>query len=487
MADIAVKPSPEPSVKDGFYGWVVVLACFTIRIFIYGMTTTSGILYVVFLDEFNDSKAATAIIGSLISASGFFIGTASGILVNRFGCRSVVIASGILASSGLILSSFARSITHLIISYGVVAGCGFGACYVPCSVLVSQYFNKHRNMALGIAASGGGLGSFLFPIVLRWLISLFGWRGTLLISGGVTLNMCVCGALMRPFIEDPNNNASLTKSQMEISRSLFHWDVFKNKSYIIFMVQHLLFSFGISIVYVHLSAFGKTVGISEDDSAIVFSAMGVVVIASKILTGVVASHPKTDEHVIYILILLLGGAAVCALPAVQNLIWFGGMACTFAITFANLGGCLVPALCTRYCGVARLSTSYGVSLVVDGVGHFIGAPIAGLLYEATDVYANSFYLAGCVVAISGLLMIIPWRMFGPTRQLRLTSIDNGGRLQDVNAENGQEKEPLNDVTNDSQNAQKGQRLKHIPNPMLKKSHLSLYHDSALSLSQVSII
>ena len=58
------------SAKDGGWGWVVVGACFLIRVFLYGMTTTSGILYVVFLDEFNESKGATAIIGALITASG---------------------------------------------------------------------------------------------------------------------------------------------------------------------------------------------------------------------------------------------------------------------------------------------------------------------------------------------------------------------------------------------------------------------------------
>ena len=54
-------------------------------------------------------------------------------------------------------------------------------------------------MALGIATSGTGIGSFLLAPVYHWLILTYGWRGTLLIAGACQLNLCALALLMRPF------------------------------------------------------------------------------------------------------------------------------------------------------------------------------------------------------------------------------------------------------------------------------------------------
>jgi len=43
---------------------------------------------------------------------------------------------------------------------------GLGLCYVPAIIVISEYFKKKRPLAIGIASSGIGIGSFIFPLVL---------------------------------------------------------------------------------------------------------------------------------------------------------------------------------------------------------------------------------------------------------------------------------------------------------------------------------
>lgn len=43
-------------------------------------------------------------------------------LVNRFGCRPVMIIGGLFASVGMILASFATSIVHIYLGAGVITG-----------------------------------------------------------------------------------------------------------------------------------------------------------------------------------------------------------------------------------------------------------------------------------------------------------------------------------------------------------------------------
>ncbi|KAK8779477.1 hypothetical protein V5799_019180, partial [Amblyomma americanum] len=79
---------------------------------------------------------------------------------------------------------------------------GFGFIFLPAAVNISFYFEKKRAFATGIAVCGSGIGGFLLAPCCQLLVSEFGWRGSMLILAGMTLNCCVVGALFRP-IEEP--------------------------------------------------------------------------------------------------------------------------------------------------------------------------------------------------------------------------------------------------------------------------------------------
>lgn len=44
------------------------------------------------------------------------------VLVNRFGCRPVMMIGGLFASLGMIVASFATNIMHIYLSAGVITG-----------------------------------------------------------------------------------------------------------------------------------------------------------------------------------------------------------------------------------------------------------------------------------------------------------------------------------------------------------------------------
>ncbi|KFP94895.1 Monocarboxylate transporter 14, partial [Haliaeetus albicilla] len=77
-------------------------------------------------------------------------------------------------------------------------GIGSGMVYLPAVVMVGQYFQKRRALAQGLSTTGTGFGAFLMTALLKYLCIEFGWRNAMFIQGAISLNLCVCGALMRP-------------------------------------------------------------------------------------------------------------------------------------------------------------------------------------------------------------------------------------------------------------------------------------------------
>lgn len=78
------------------------------------------------------------------------------------------------------------------------AGFGSGMAYLPAVVMVGRYFQKRRALAQGLSTTGTGFGTFLMTLLLKYLCAEYGWRNAMFIQGAVSLNLCVCGALMRP-------------------------------------------------------------------------------------------------------------------------------------------------------------------------------------------------------------------------------------------------------------------------------------------------
>lgn len=185
------------TIPDGGWGWVVVLASFIISMIADGISFSFGLLYIEFLDEFQASKSTTAWIGSLFIAVPLLSGPVMSALVDRYGCRSMTVLGGIISTSGFVLASISTTLEMMMITFGVIAGLGLGLVYVTAVVSIAYWFEKKRNLAVGLGACGTGVGTFVYAPMTQYFIEEYGWRGTILLLSGTLLNLCVCGCVMR--------------------------------------------------------------------------------------------------------------------------------------------------------------------------------------------------------------------------------------------------------------------------------------------------
>ncbi|XP_054729548.1 uncharacterized protein LOC129238524 isoform X1 [Anastrepha obliqua] len=191
-----------PVPPDGGWGWMVVFGSFMIHLITDGMTYSFGLFYNEFLDYFNEGKGYTAWIVSIMVGVTYASGPISSSFVNRYGCRAVTIAGAIISAICIVSSIFAQNVLTLIFTIGIGTGFGLGLIYLPAIVSVTTWFEAKRSLATGIAVCGSGFGTFVFAPLTEHLIGSFGWRGAMLIIGGIVLNCIIFGALFRP-LEPP--------------------------------------------------------------------------------------------------------------------------------------------------------------------------------------------------------------------------------------------------------------------------------------------
>lgn len=106
-----------------------------------------------------------------------------GRIMEKLGPKKLSIIGGIIVSLGWILSSFASSISMLILTYGVIAGSGVGLVY-GCPIAVgARWFPDKKGLAVGLIVAGFGGSALITGKIADILIPSIGLFSTFLYFG----------------------------------------------------------------------------------------------------------------------------------------------------------------------------------------------------------------------------------------------------------------------------------------------------------------
>ncbi|GBM26107.1 Monocarboxylate transporter 5 [Araneus ventricosus] len=138
-----------------------------------------------------------------------------GAIGQRYGPRDVTIAGGVFASLGIILCTFAPNVIWITILWGGMHGIGVALGNTLFQVIVTQYFEKYRATASGLALSGACFGSFVFPILTEYMLNTLGLAGSFLVTGGLVLHVLPAAIMLKepPWIQRDIKEKTKTKNQ----------------------------------------------------------------------------------------------------------------------------------------------------------------------------------------------------------------------------------------------------------------------------------
>jgi MFS family permease len=133
----------------------------------------------------NDVVDALVLAVQYACFNGF--GIVAGLALQRFSPRATALAGCAAGVLGFATSVLAPNAPLLILTYGVLVGCG-AACVSTATVFAaSQHFTRHRGLALGIVLAGSGVGALALSPLVQLAIRAWGWRDTLLVLAAVAL------------------------------------------------------------------------------------------------------------------------------------------------------------------------------------------------------------------------------------------------------------------------------------------------------------
>lgn len=108
---------------------------------------------------------------------------------DRIGRRKMILISLLMIGAGMIGTSFAQSVSHLVM-LRLLTGLGIGSILASSTSMVSEFAPERvRNVSITIYHSGYPIGAIITGFIAAWLIPEYGWRPLFVLAGVISLGM----------------------------------------------------------------------------------------------------------------------------------------------------------------------------------------------------------------------------------------------------------------------------------------------------------
>lgn len=325
-----------------------------------------------------------------------------GRLNDRYGPRWVLSISGVLTGFGYVLMSTVTESWQLLIFFGFFVGIGLSTHDVVTLSTVAAWFDKRRGAMTGVVKTGTACGQMIMPVVATLLVSVYGWRSSLVIIGVcVSLSLLLIAQWMKRPVE---SRASVNSVPAVRSGSTF---TEAKRSRILWTLCAIQFCFfpALMTIPLHILVHASDMGMTAVKAATVVSLIGGCSILGRLSLG--ALLDRLGGRASLILCLLPLSLSLASLTLIEDPSKLYFFALIYGIAHGGLFTVVSPIV-AEYFGMKAHGAIFGVILFFGTLGGAAGPLVAGVLFDRSGSYQVVFILLS-LLALSGLLLAISLR------------------------------------------------------------------------------
>lgn len=156
-------------------------------------------------------------------------------------------------------------------------------------------------------------------------------------------------------------------------KMMFDLKILKTPSFLLFVMSNFILYFWYDVPYVFLNDIAKEDGI--ENPAFIISTLGIVNTFGQIIYGFIGDK-NIDLTVLYGVSIILSGLAIMVVPWFMSFIPLCILAGLFGF-FISANYALSTVILVEIVGIDKLTNSYGLTMMMQGVANIIGPPVGG--------------------------------------------------------------------------------------------------------------
>lgn len=397
-------------MKKPHYGWAVCLAGLCLFVCNMGLCSNILTIYLPFIEERGVSDSMGSAILSVRCTFSFLTTFFVGIYYEKFSLRwGIFLASAVGVMFPLV---FCAAVNAPLLYYvgAALAGVAYGAgCVYPVSLLIGNWFHARRGFALGLSAAGSAMATMGFSPLLSSVVVRHSLPVAFLMQSGImALSAVVVLLVVRDTPEDmgllPYGETKATQAE-DSTRVSFR----PNPTTMGMLALMMFLTGGAGFAFSgHMGVLMRTEGYSAELSASMVSFYGLVLMCSKLFTGIVADRIGSKRcSLLLFSIFILGCFLVLGMDG-QAIFWCVALALFlgFGASLFNVGPPLWAADLSSKDHYPKLLKHLQIFYNLGGI---LFSAVPGLIADHTHEYKSSYFIFAGMMLLALLILLWAYR------------------------------------------------------------------------------
>ena len=361
-----------------------------------------GVFFKAIAEDFGGSRLGVAIGLTVTNAVGAIAAPYVGRALDKYPLRNVMGLGAVFMAVGFLGLSFVQNELQFYLVLGLFIGFGASSMgNLATSKLVTNWFDRRRGTALGIAAAGVSLSGVIMPYVSAELIENFGWRQGFLAFSAFTF-LVVVPLIFRLVISRPedvgmrpdgalplvaDDGTDTPPPQKPPAPRLRMMELFRQHNFRVIVLTFSLLFCCMNTTLTHMIPRLTDYGFSLVQASLVMSVCAGLGVAGKLSFGWLSDRMSVRRVMAVIIVAQFLG---------QYLIFTSTdyvMICVGAALFGYGVGGVVPmhgAVVGKTFGRERFGAVLGLMRPAMFPIQILGVPFAGWVFDVTGSYDLAF-------------------------------------------------------------------------------------------------
>lgn len=214
---------------------------------------------------------------------------------------------------------------------------------------------------------------------------------------------------------------SLETERFRIIKKYLDFSLFFDPVYLIILISNATSSLSYTNFLIFLPSYGMNQGIAIHHAPYLISILSLFDLIGRLGASVLSDYDFVPKSCYFVGGLIVSGISLVLVPWTKTMVSIGGACAAFGLSSGALIG-VTAIVMSDYLGRHKLTSTYGISLFVNGILQLIGPPLCALVLGDTENF-------GCLFVMLGAITIIgtsPWAL--------MPCILSGRRRRNANSE-----------------------------------------------------
>lgn len=188
----------------------------------------------------------------------------------------------------------------------------------------------------------------------------------------------------------------------------FDFSLLKDPIYLVILISNSTNAISYTNFVILLPAYAISLGFENWDASLLLSIVSMLDLVGRIGGSALSDIKIIPKHWYFVGGLLASGISLAILPTCNEYALLSVYCAFFGLASGTYVG-ITAVIMADMLGTEKLTSSYGISLFVNGIIQLVGPPICGIVYEQIGSYGPIFSILGIILVFGASLWgIVPF-------------------------------------------------------------------------------